>query len=123
LSMILRWGVLVVMICCGEAIAEDLRQVSTKNPVVREGKVEIGVRVGESMRLSGRLGADEYRLSDKIAVDSYSAGRAAETREGLAVKEEVETRKVAELPAVVGQRQSDEAARLKQVKFRRANAF
>lgn len=121
--MVLRWVVLVVVICCGDALAEDLAQVTTRNAVVRQGKIEIGVRVGESMRLSGRLGADEFRLADKIPVDSYSAGRAEETREGLAVKEEVVTRKGAEPAAVVQQRQSDEAARLKQVKFRRASSL
>lgn len=90
--------------------------------MVREGKSQLGVRVGESMRLSGKVGGNEYRLTDKLTGDSYSAGRSRESQEGLQVSESLETHKAYESPAVVRQQQIDAAVRMKQVKLRRANA-
>lgn len=105
------------------------REVTTAGRVVREGKSEIGVRVGESMRLMNRVDADGgYRVENKVTVDSYIAGRAEEAREGLQVKEEVEARAGVKPTAAVQQQMAaqdaaEQAQRLKQLKVRRTSGL
>lgn len=111
--------VAAVIVCAGICVAGE---VSTKEPVARDGKVEIGVRVGESMRLSGRLGRSESRVSDKISGDGYDAGDAGYLREEQKVEDSVSVRKVSEPAAVLQQRAAQQAQRDKQLKVRRMNA-
>ena len=120
---VLRWAaVAAVVVVCGPGYSAP-QETSTEGKVVREGRSQIGVRVGESMRLSDKLGGGEYRVSDKLVTDSYSAGRSQETQEGLHVSEALETHKAYESPAVVRQQQIDAAVRMKQVKLRRSNVL